>query len=127
MTNYLKRSNFIRYLFWMKPMRNLRDTSMPNVIKGLFSLPLMFYGTIKYISFFKHITEKENYRYNYAIVAIVKNEAPYIAEWIDYHKKIGIEKFYIYNNDSTDNLVEVLRKYIDEGSVSRQKKAMFCL
>lgn len=117
MNNYLKRSNFVRYLFWMKPMRSLRDTSMPIFFKGIFSLPLIFYGTIKYVSFFKHITEKKKYKYNYAIVAIVKNEAPYIEEWINYHKKIGVEKFYIYNNDSTDNLIEVLRKYISEGSV----------
>ncbi|GHT46929.1 hypothetical protein AGMMS49965_24750 [Bacteroidia bacterium] len=52
-----------------------------------------------------------------SIVAIVKNEAPYIAEWIEYHLLVGVEKFYIYDNESTDNLKEILEPYINEGIV----------
>lgn len=54
---------------------------------------------------------------DYAICAIIKNEADYIEEWIDYHLKIGFEKFYIYDNESTDNVREVLEKYIRKGIV----------
>ena len=52
-----------------------------------------------------------------AICAIVKNEAPYIKEWIEYHKMIGVQKFYIYDNESTDNLLSVLAPYIYRGLV----------
>lgn len=52
-----------------------------------------------------------------AICAIVKNEAPYIKEWIDYHLMLGVQKFYIYNNESTDNLLSVLAPYIYRGIV----------
>ena len=31
-----------------------------------------------------------------SIVAISKNEAPYIKEWIEYHKLVGVERFYFY-------------------------------
>ena len=52
-----------------------------------------------------------------AIAAILKNEAPYIKEWIEYHKCIGIERFYLYDNASTDNVLDVLQPYINDGTV----------
>ncbi len=52
-----------------------------------------------------------------SIVAIAKNEAPYIKEWIEYHKLVGVERFYFYDNGSDDNTREVLEPYIKDGSV----------
>ena len=52
-----------------------------------------------------------------AVVTIMKNEAPYVKEWIDYHLLVGVHKFYIYDNESEDNLKEVLQPYIDKGVV----------
>ncbi len=44
-----------------------------------------------------------------------KNEAPWLKEWILYHHQIlGVEHFYLYNNDSTDNYREVLQPFIDQ-------------
>lgn len=53
-----------------------------------------------------------------SIVAIVKNEALYIQEWIEYHLLIGVEHFYIYDNDSNDNLRLLLDSYISRGIVT---------
>lgn len=55
---------------------------------------------------------KKKYPCKLAIVAIVKNEAPYILEWLEYHKLVGVNKFYIYDNESTDNIKELLEPYI---------------
>lgn len=33
------------------------------------------------------------YDNNLSFVAIVKNEGPYIREWIEYHKLVGVDKF----------------------------------
>ena len=52
-----------------------------------------------------------------SIVAIIKNEGQYIEEWVRYHIVAGVQKFYLYNNDSSDNTEEVLKKYIDAGYV----------
>ncbi|GHU86894.1 hypothetical protein AGMMS49941_09590 [Deferribacterales bacterium] len=52
-----------------------------------------------------------------SVVAIVKNETAYIAEWLEYHLLVGVEKFYIYDNNSTDNLKEYLEPYIKAGIV----------
>jgi hypothetical protein len=46
-----------------------------------------------------------------------KNEAPRIQEWIEYHRIIGVEHFYLYNNDGFDNFIEILTPYIKEGLV----------
>ena len=52
-----------------------------------------------------------------AVCAIMKNETPYVKEWLDYHLSVGVKRFYIYNNESEDNLEEVLKPYIDKGVV----------
>lgn len=52
-----------------------------------------------------------------SIVAIVKNEADYIDEWIRYHLLVGVDRFYIYDNGSTDETRDILQKYVDEGIV----------
>ena len=48
---------------------------------------------------------------------IAKNEGPYFKEWIDWHQKLGVEKFYIYDNESTDCTKDVLAPYIESGVV----------
>ena len=52
-----------------------------------------------------------------SVACTVKNEGPYLKEWIEYHKIIGIDRFYIYDNDSTDDTKNVLEPYIKDGSV----------
>lgn len=56
--------------------------------------------------------------YNIAIVLIIKNEARYIREWLEYHRIIGIEHFFIYDNASTDNLYQLLTPYIHNNLVT---------
>lgn len=52
-----------------------------------------------------------------AVCAIAKDEGPYFKEWLDWHISQGVEKFYIYDNESTDCTREVLRPYIESGVV----------
>ncbi len=42
------------------------------------------------------------------IVGCMKNEAPYILEWVAYHRMIGIDNFLIYTNGCTDGTDELL-------------------
>ena len=56
-------------------------------------------------------------RHYLAVCAIAKNEGPYFKEWIEWHRKMGVEKFYIYDNESTDCTKEVLEPYIKSGIV----------
>ena len=53
---------------------------------------------------------------NYLSAALmIKNEAEYLPEWLEYHLLVGVDKFYIYDNDSTDRLKDILRPYIEAG------------
>ena len=62
--------------------------------------------------------DPECFKYKLAVTAIIKNESRYLSEWIDYHLLVGIEHFYLYNNGSTDSTAEVLKPYIESGTVS---------
>ncbi len=46
-----------------------------------------------------------------AICAIVRNEAPYIREWLSYHYAAGVERFVIFHNASTDATLETIRAW----------------
>ena len=61
--------------------------------------------------------DKSTPQYYLAVCAIAKNEGPYFQEWIEWHRKQGVEKFYIYDNESTDCTKEVLKPYIESGLV----------
>jgi lipopolysaccharide biosynthesis glycosyltransferase len=52
-----------------------------------------------------------------SICAILKNEAQYIIEWLEFHKIVGVERFYLYDNNSTDNLIDIITPYIESGEV----------
>lgn len=57
------------------------------------------------------------YKYDLSFCLIFQNEAPYLKEWIEFHKLVGGQHFYLYNNLSTDDYLEVLTPYIQEGIV----------
>jgi hypothetical protein len=44
-----------------------------------------------------------------AVCAIFENEAPYLPEWIAYHRLIGVEHFVLYDSGSTDDPARALR------------------
>jgi len=44
-----------------------------------------------------------------AVVAIMKNEQDYVAEWLEFYILQGVSKFVIYDNGSTDRTVDVIR------------------
>ena len=60
---------------------------------------------------------KKNPKVYLSIACIAKDEGSYIKEWIEYHKLVGVERFYFYDNESTDNTREVLEPYIQDGTV----------
>jgi len=58
------------------------------------------------------------FKYKLSIAAIMKYEQPYVLEWVAYHHCIGINHFYIYDNDTDSGMDKILAKYIDEGIVT---------
>ncbi len=61
--------------------------------------------------------DKNLFLHDLAVVAILKNEEPYLKEWLDYHLMAGVEHFYLYDNESPDNQREVVKPYVAAGIV----------
>ncbi len=49
------------------------------------------------------------------IVGCMKNEAPYIVEWVAYHRAIGVDNFLIYTNGCEDGTSEILDRLQEMG------------
>jgi hypothetical protein len=56
-------------------------------------------------------------RHELAICAIFRNESRFIKEWIEFHKLVGVTRFYLYNHFSQDDYLTVLKPYIESGEV----------
>ena len=54
------------------------------------------------------------------VVGCMKNEAPYIIEWIAYHRAIGVDNFLIYTNDCTDGTSEILDRLQEMGIIQHR-------
>lgn len=57
------------------------------------------------------------HEYKISIVAITKNDHDHLKEWIDYHLKVGIDHFYIYDNNDHDLTLKLLEPYIEKNIV----------
>jgi hypothetical protein len=52
-----------------------------------------------------------------AVCSMFLNGAQYLPEWIEFHLLAGVERFYLYDHESTDRSREVLAPYVEEGTV----------
>jgi hypothetical protein len=53
-----------------------------------------------------------------AICAVFRDEAPYLAEWVEFHRLVGVEHFLLYDDCSADSSRQVLTPYERERLVS---------
>ena len=77
----------------------------------------IIWGALFDINSQRKIDYDKKYKHELSIVACVKNEAPYLIEWIEYHLYQGVDHFYIYDDGSTDNSREIVENYIKSGIV----------
>ena len=57
-------------------------------------------------------------KYFLSVAAIMKNEKPYLKEWLEYHRLQGVEHFYLCDNGSTDGTKDYLQPYIQSGVIT---------
>jgi glycosyl transferase family 92 len=48
---------------------------------------------------------------------LFRDDADYLPEWLEFHLLVGIERFFLYDNESTDDYRDVLAPYVEEGTV----------
>lgn len=59
-----------------------------------------------------------------SVATIIKDESKYLDEWLNFHLLQGIQHFYLYDNNSTDNTKAVLEKY---QKVKNKRKSIITL
>lgn len=53
-----------------------------------------------------------------AVCAVFRDEAPYLAEWVTFHRLQGVERFYLYDNGSRDHWRTELAPELARGLVT---------
>jgi hypothetical protein len=56
--------------------------------------------------------------YKIAVAALFKNESHIIEEWIEHYLARGVEHIYLINDNSTDDFLPKIQKYIDSGIIT---------
>lgn len=77
---------------------------------------MLLFGPIKRMRVLRNDKIK-HFENELAIGAIMRDEGPYLKEWLDFHILVGVTKFYLYDNGSVDNTTEILKPYIKRGIV----------
>lgn len=54
-----------------------------------------------------------------AIGAVLKDEGPYLVEWIAYWRSVGVSRFYLADNGGSDDTSSLLKRLHDAGIVTR--------
>lgn len=57
-------------------------------------------------------------KYFLTVLAMFKNEKMIIKEWIEHYLWQGVEHFYLIDNGSDDDYLEIIQDYIDKGLVT---------
>lgn len=58
--------------------------------------------------------EEKPYLYELAIGTIFRNDAKYLKEWIEFHRLLGVDHFFLYNHLSDDDFLTVLTPYVEK-------------
>lgn len=57
-------------------------------------------------------------KYHLTACLMFKDSASYLDEWLRFHRIVGFDHFYLYNNDSSDEFRDVLAPYIQDEVVT---------
>ena len=52
-----------------------------------------------------------------SLCSLYRDHAEYLREWIEFHRLVGVERFFLYDNESSDDHEQVLAPYVERGIV----------
>ena len=97
------------------------DKKLPSYLRHLIRLSMPVFDIWWFFLLIIARCKREKIRankYKFSICAIFKNETLSLKEWIEYHLLIGVDHFYLYNNNSDDDYITILKPYIERGIVT---------
>ncbi len=111
----LVKKDFLKKGFFLPKLNGRERLNLLRVKQSISSL--LFYCFFVYFFLMGISSLSAAYTYELSIASIFQNEARFMKEWIEFHKLMGVQHFYLYNNLSTDNYQAILQPYIDKGEV----------
>lgn len=63
------------------------------------------------------LDEPQGKNWELALVAVFQDETPYLGEFIEFHKQMGVEHFFLYDNLSKENFYDEIGEFIETGEV----------
>lgn len=93
-----------------------RDENFIYYLKEIITFIQTIYFRIILLLFGKRASE--NKKYYVSICGIFKDEAVYLKEWIEHNIRVGVNHIYLYNNNSTDNYLDVIKPYLESNYVT---------
>ena len=88
-------------------------------IKPIFVIMLIAIIIIAFNTQINNKKQEQNHKYFFCFLAMGKGENIYAREFMDYYKNLGVDKFYIAdnNNNDTEGFSELYKKEISDGLV----------
>ncbi|MQL76895.1 hypothetical protein Taro_009268 [Colocasia esculenta] len=97
-----------------------RHSARPGAVESPAKLPVMV--SVKAIGKGAHVvpsvarpvllpagSRRRRMKHRMCVCTMVRNQARFLAEWITYHARIGVERWFIYDNNSEDSIEQVIR------------------
>ncbi|XP_071738710.1 glycosyltransferase family 92 protein RCOM_0530710-like [Rutidosis leptorrhynchoides] len=54
-------------------------------------------------------------KHKMCVCTMLRNQARFLREWVTYHSRIGVERWFIYDNNSNDDIEEVMESLVGQG------------
>jgi len=61
---------------------------------------------------------RDDFPYELSVAAIFKDEARFLSEWLHFHDGVGVDHFFLYDDDSSDDFLAILGPWISAGKVT---------
>lgn len=112
-----KNEDFIKNRKIIRDINNLQIRRYIQSWKIQFGKKDYLIHNLSVIKAIKKVKNQDNKQVYLSVACIVKNEGRYLKEWIEFHLAAGVEKFYIFDNESNDDTFKVLTPFIQKGIV----------
>ncbi len=61
---------------------------------------------------------RDGFPHELSVAAIFRNEARFLGEWLHFHDGVGVDHFFLYDDDSSDDFLAILGPWIAAGRVT---------
>jgi hypothetical protein len=66
----------------------------------------------------QHEAEEVGYKNTLAVCTMLRDDAPYLREWLLFHQALGVGHFYLYDHGSVDGYARVVEEFVQSGLVT---------